>query len=124
MASILKVDKKRQNLFEIVRICSKIAFCWRKLFWVNLKLQSQTNNTPGIEQINQNTLVIDRYKYLDLYPATPAELKSMGYIEAGGGNAKKYLPVSNPYAPSPQPQAASVLVSATSSSISNLSALL
>lgn len=32
--------------------------------------------------INQNTLIVDRYKYLDLFPSTQSELKSMGYKDS------------------------------------------
>ena len=30
-------------------------------------------------------MVVDRYKYMDLYPCSPVELKIMGYVVRGQG---------------------------------------
>lgn len=53
LASILKVDKKRQKVFA--------------------QQQSTSNDQT------QNAFMIDRYKFLDLLPCSFNELKSMGY---------------------------------------------
>jgi cleavage stimulation factor subunit 3 len=53
LASILKVDKKRQKVF------------------------AQQQNTSNDQ--TQNAFMIDRYKFLDLLPCSFNELKSMGY---------------------------------------------
>lgn len=51
LASILKVDKKRQKVFESLQ------------------------NT----ELNECTLMVDRYKYFDLLPCNQNELKAIGY---------------------------------------------
>ncbi|CAF1033907.1 unnamed protein product [Brachionus calyciflorus] len=59
LASILKVDKKRLKVFESIQ------------------------NNP-LSDVTQSSLMIDRYKYLDLLPSNSNELKSMGYKNVRG----------------------------------------
>jgi len=72
LASILKVDKKRQKVFA--------------------QQQSTSNNDQ-----TQNAFMIDRYKFLDLLPCSFNELKSMGYknipttVESKAKNVKTNL---------------------------------
>ena len=66
LASILKVDKKRQKAFESM----------------------QNSSTAAIIESNECTLMVDRYKYFDLLPCSPNELKAIGY--KGKRNIKLY----------------------------------
>ncbi len=52
LASILKVDKKRQKFYE---------------------------STQNTNDWSETILLIDRYKYMDLLPCSQNELKSIGY---------------------------------------------
>ena len=55
LASILRVDKKQQKVFE-----------------------SMQNNGAN-EMLKECTLMVDRYKYFDLLPCNQNELKAIGY---------------------------------------------
>ncbi|XP_077999834.1 cleavage stimulation factor subunit 3-like [Glandiceps talaboti] len=59
LASILKVERRRQQVF-------KEEF-----------------------EDREATLLVDRYRYLDLYPCSPSELKALGYRDL----SKKYAPI-------------------------------
>ncbi|PNF15153.1 Protein suppressor of forked [Cryptotermes secundus] len=93
LASIVKVEKRRSAVLGQ-------RWCPEYLKNNTVYLDTIDTGTQGHEKIKEfegkeTAQLVDRYKFLDLYPCTPAELRSIGYSEVASTAVKSFHPLSS-----------------------------
>lgn len=74
LASIVKVERRRSAVLENVG-SSLMNYLGGNLMFLSLYLQLKEYEGKETAQL------VDRYKFLDLYPCSPVELRSIGYSD-------------------------------------------
>lgn len=79
LSSIVKVERRRSAVFENVSATMNIQISYSIITIITYfpVIPSQLKEYEGKETAQ----LVDRYKFLDLYPCTSTELKSIGYAE-------------------------------------------